>query len=147
MSAQIDWDFAGDDDAKAEISAAVRYLLKDAVGNVRGNIIRQINEIVRDAANGPLPPLYESPPEARTEQISAIEQIPTNGVTYKDYIIDAFRRDTDRWRANIRRLNGKKIRVAVPPAVLDEATTSSDALTAEKAVEFAKKAIDDGGLT
>ena len=147
MSAQIDWDFAGDDDAKAEISAAVRYLLKDAVGNVRGNIIRQINEIVRDAANGPLPPLHESPPQAPTEQISTTEQIPTNGVTYKDYVIDAFRRDTDRWRANIRRLNGKKIRVAVPPAVLDEATTSSDALTAEKAVEFAKKAIDDGGLT
>ena len=147
MSAQIDWDFAGDDDAKAEISAAVRYLLKDAVGNVRGNIIRQINEIVRDAASGPLPPRHESPPQAPTEQISAIEQIPTNGVTYKAYVIDAFRRDTDRWRANIRRLNGKKIRVAVPPAVLDEATTSSDALTAEKAVEFAKKAIDDGGLT
>jgi hypothetical protein len=147
LSAQIDWDFAGDDDAKAEISAAVRYLLKDAVGNVRGNIVRQINEIVRDAANGPLPPLHESPPQVRTEQISTTEQIPTNGVTYKDYVIDAFRRDTDRWRANIRRLNGKKIRVAVPPAVLDEATTSSDALTAEKAVEFAKKAIDDGGLT
>jgi hypothetical protein len=147
LSAQIDWDFAGDDDAKAEISAAVRYLLKDAVGNVRGNIVRQINEIVRDAANGPLPPLRESPPEARTEPISTAEQIPTNGVTYKDYVIDAYRRDTDRWRANIRRLNGKKIRVAVPPAVLDEATTSSDALTAEKAVEFAKKAIDDGGLT
>jgi hypothetical protein len=147
LSAQIDWDFAGDDDAKAEISAAVRYLLKDAVGNVRGNIVRQINEIVRDAANGPLPPLHESPPQARTEQISTTEQIPTNGITYKAYVIDAFRRDTDRWRANIRRLNGKKIRVAVPPAVLDEATTSSDALTAEKAVEFAKKAIDDGGLT
>jgi hypothetical protein len=44
-------------------------------------------------------------------------------------------------------LNGKKIRVAVPPSVLDEATTSVDALTAEKAVELAKKAIDAGGLS
>jgi hypothetical protein len=141
LSAQIDWDFAGDDDAKAEIAAAVRYLLKDAVGNVRGDIIRQINEIVRDAASGLLPPQHEDPPDARAAQL------PTNGITYKAYVIDAFRRDTDRWRANIRRLNGKKIRVAVPPAVLDEATTTADALTAEKAVEFAKKAIDDGGLT
>jgi len=147
LSAQIDWDFAGDDDAKAEISAAVRYLLRDAVGNVRGNIIRQINEIVRDAANGPLPPPQESPPQPRKEQISTPEQIPTNGVTYKAYVIDAFRRDTDKWRATIRRLNGKKIRLAVPPSVLDEVTTSADALTAEKAVELAKQAIDGGGLT
>jgi len=44
-------------------------------------------------------------------------------------------------------LNGKKIRVAVPPSVLDEATTSADALTAEKAVELARQAIDSGGLT
>ena len=29
MSAQIDWDFAADDDAKAEIAAAVRHLLKE----------------------------------------------------------------------------------------------------------------------
>jgi hypothetical protein len=142
MSAQIDWDFAGDDDAKAEIGAAVRYLLKDVTGSARENIVRQINEIVGDIAGGPLPPAHENPPDA-----GALKQPPTSGVTYKAYVIDAFRRDTDRWRANIRRLNGKKIRVAVPPAVLDEATTSADALTAEKAIEFAKKAIDNGGLT
>ena len=61
--------------------------------------------------------------------------------------IDAFQRDTDNWRATIRRLDGKKIRVAAPPSVLDQATTSADALTAEKAVELARKAIDGGGLT
>ena len=44
-------------------------------------------------------------------------------------------------------LNGKKIRVAVPPSVLDQATTTADAPTAEKAVELAKKAIDAGGLS
>ena len=69
-----------------------------------------------------------------------------SGFPYKAYVIDAFKRDTDRWRATIRRLNGKKIRVAVPPSVLDEATTVADALTADKAVELAKKAIDRGGL-
>jgi hypothetical protein len=134
MSVQIDGDFAGGDDAKADIVAAVRYLLKDSTGSARGDIVREIIEIVRDAADG----LLEAP---------AVKQAPMSGITYKAYVIDAFQRDTDRWRANIRRLNGKKIRVAVPPSVLDEATTSTDALTAEKAVELAKRAIDAGGLT
>lgn len=134
MSAQIDWDFAVDDDARAEIGAAVRHLLKDATGSARGDIVREIIEIVHDVANGLLPPQH-------------LKQPPMSGITYKAYVIDAFQRDTDRWRANIRKLNGKKIRVAVPPSVLDEATTSADALTAEKAVELAKKAIDAGGLS
>lgn len=142
MSTQIDWDFAGDDDAKAEIGAAVRYLLKDATGSTRGDIVRKIVEIVRDVADGLLPPPHQNSLDAR-----AVKQLPMSGITYKAYVIDAFKRDTDRWRATIRRLDGKKIRVAVPPSVLDEATTSADALTADKAVELAKKAIDRGGLT
>jgi len=139
MTVQIDWDFAGDDDAKAEIGAAARHLLKDATDSARGDIVRAIIEIVRDVANG-LPP-SQHPMDAR-----AVKQAPMSGITYKAYVIDAFKRDTDRWRATIRRLNGKKIRIAVPPSVLDEATTSADALTAEKAIELAKKAIDGGGL-
>jgi hypothetical protein len=143
MSAQIDWDFAGDDDARAEIDAAVRYLLKDATDNrVRGDIVWKIIEIVHDVANGPLPPQRPNPLDAH-----AVKPPPMSGITYKAYVIDAFQRDTDKWRATIRRLDGKKIRVAFPPSVLDEATTSADALTAEKAVDFAKKAIDGGGLT
>ena len=141
MPVQIDWDFAGDDDAKAEIGAAVRYLLKDAAGSARDDIVREIIEIVRDAAIGLLPPQHQNPLDVR-----AVKQVPVSGITYKDYIIDAFKRDTDRWRATIRRSNGKKIRVAFPPSMLNEATTTADALTAEKAVEFAKKAIDGGGL-
>ena len=141
MTVQIDWDFAGHDDAKAEIGAAVRYLLKDATGNARGDIVREIIEIVRDVAIGRLPPQHQNPLDVR-----AVKQAPMSGITYKAYIIDAFERDTDRWRATIRRSNGKKIRVAFPPSMLNEATTSADALTAEKAVEFAKKAIDGGGL-
>lgn len=142
MSDQIDWDFAGDIDAKAEIGAAVRYLLKDAGSGARGDIVREIIEIVRDVADGRLPPQHRNPPDARP-----VKHPPMSGITYKAYVIDAFKRDTDRWRATIRRSDGKKIRVAVPPAVLDEATTSADALTAEKAVELARKAIDGGGLT
>jgi hypothetical protein len=141
MSAQIDWDFAGDEDAKAEIGVAVRYLLKDSTGSVRGDIVRKIIEIVRDVADGLPPPRHETPPDAR-----AVNRPPTNGIVYKSYVIDAFRRDTDRWRATVRRVNGKKIRIAAPPSMRDEATTTADALTAEKALELAKTAIDDGEL-
>jgi hypothetical protein len=141
MSDQIDWDFAGDNDAKADIGAAVKYLLKDATGSARSDIVQEIIEIVRDAANGLLPPRHQTPLDART-----VTQAPKSGINYKAYVIDAFRRDTDRWRATIRRSDGKKIRVAVPPSVVDQTTTSADALTAEKAVELAKKAIDGGGL-
>ena len=140
MSVQVDWDFSGDDKAKAEIVAAVKVLLKDRAGNARGETIQEIIDIVRDAAAGMLAP--RQPVDAR-----AVTQPAMSGIIYKAYVIDAFQRDTDKWRATIRRLNGKKIRVAVPPSVLDEATTSADALTAEKAVEMARQAIDGGGLT
>ena len=37
MSDQDDWEFAGPDDAKAEIRAAVGYLLRGAIGAARGD--------------------------------------------------------------------------------------------------------------
>jgi hypothetical protein len=52
MSDQDDWDFAGADDAKVTIRAAVRYLLKGAAGCDRGNIVREIIEIVNEVARG-----------------------------------------------------------------------------------------------
>ena len=52
MSDQIDWDFAGPDDAKAEIRAAVGYLFKGATGTARNVIALEIMEIVRQVANG-----------------------------------------------------------------------------------------------
>jgi hypothetical protein len=51
MSDDLDhWDFACDADAKVTIHAAVRYLLKDAAGSDRGDIVVEIIEIVRQAA-------------------------------------------------------------------------------------------------
>jgi hypothetical protein len=50
MSDEDDWDFAGDEDAKVTIHAAVRYLLKSAAGSDRGDIVSEIIEIVRQAA-------------------------------------------------------------------------------------------------
>jgi hypothetical protein len=60
MSDQDDWDFAGADDAKAEIRAAVGYLLKGAAGRARNIIALEIMEIVRQVANG-LPPEPPNP--------------------------------------------------------------------------------------
>jgi hypothetical protein len=55
MSDEYDWDFHGAEDAKAEIRAAVGYLLKVAAGSDRGEIVREIIQIVREVASG-LPP-------------------------------------------------------------------------------------------
>ncbi len=60
MSDQDDWDFAGADDAKAAIRVAVRYLLKGAAGSDRGDIVREIIEIVNEVARG-LPPGGQDP--------------------------------------------------------------------------------------
>jgi hypothetical protein len=140
MSVQVDWDFSDDDKARANIAAAVKVLLRDKAGNARGEGIQEITDIVRDVAAEMLAP--RNPSDSRAATPPAM-----SGIIYKVYVIDAYRRDTDKWRATIRRLNGKKIRVAIPPSVVDEVTTSADALTAEKAVELARQAIDGGGLT
>jgi hypothetical protein len=50
-----DWDFAGDDDAKMTIRAAVRYLLRGTIDGARGDIVQAIISIVRQVAAG-LPP-------------------------------------------------------------------------------------------
>jgi hypothetical protein len=52
MSDQNDWEFAGPDDARAEIRAAVGYLLRDATGGARGDIVQEIIAIVRQVASG-----------------------------------------------------------------------------------------------
>jgi hypothetical protein len=52
MSDQDDRDFAGPDDAKAEIRAAAQYLLRGVSDDARGDLVREIMEIVRDIANG-----------------------------------------------------------------------------------------------
>jgi len=50
MSDQYDWDFAGADNAKATVGAAVHYLLKGAASSDRGDVMREIIEIVNDVA-------------------------------------------------------------------------------------------------
>ena len=55
MSDDDDWDFAGADDAKVTIRAAVRYLLRGTTDGVRGDIVQEIISIVRQVASGPPP--------------------------------------------------------------------------------------------
>jgi hypothetical protein len=55
MSDEIDCDFSSAGDAKAELRAAVGYLLKDAAGSDRSDIVREIIAIVNEVARG-LPP-------------------------------------------------------------------------------------------
>ena len=47
--------FRSEDDAKAEIRAAVEYLLRDATGGARGDIVQEIIAMVRHVASGPPP--------------------------------------------------------------------------------------------
>jgi hypothetical protein len=60
MSDELDWNFSGQDDAKAKIRAAVRYLLEGAAGSDRGDIVREIIGIVDEVARG-LPPEQPNP--------------------------------------------------------------------------------------
>jgi hypothetical protein len=60
MSDQDNWDFASAEDAKAKVRAAVAYLLKEAAGSDRGDIVRDIVEIVNEVARG-LPPGGQGP--------------------------------------------------------------------------------------
>jgi hypothetical protein len=60
MSDELDWNFVDKDDAKAEIRAAVDYLLRGATGTARNVVALEIMEIVRQVANG-LPPEQPNP--------------------------------------------------------------------------------------
>ena len=55
MSDELDWNFVDEDDAKAEIRAAVEYLLRGTTGGARGDIVQDILAIIRDVANGQRP--------------------------------------------------------------------------------------------
>jgi hypothetical protein len=51
MSDEEDWDFAGYEDARVTIRAAIRYLLKGTASAARGDIVQEIITIVRQVSN------------------------------------------------------------------------------------------------
>jgi hypothetical protein len=61
MSDQDHWDFAGADDAKVTIRAAVRYLLRGTTDGIRGDIVQEIIAIVRQVSNGSPPRQPDDP--------------------------------------------------------------------------------------
>jgi hypothetical protein len=65
---------------------------------------------------------------------------------YKQYLIETYEREPARWRARIRRLDGRHIRVHVPQMEHASITTSDDSLTPETAINLAKKVIDAGRM-
>jgi hypothetical protein len=64
-------------------------------------------------------------------------------VYYKDYRIDTIERQHGRWRAIVRRRDGRKI-VVDGGQCHDFLTTPYDSFSARHAIEGACKAIDDG---
>jgi hypothetical protein len=62
MSDEFDWNFVDEDDAKAEIRAAVQYLLRGATGGEHGDIVQEIITIVRNAASESPDPLDDGMP-------------------------------------------------------------------------------------
>jgi hypothetical protein len=55
MARSDDGDFAGIDDARVTIRAAVKYLLRGIMDGVRGDILQGIITMVRQATNEPPP--------------------------------------------------------------------------------------------
>jgi hypothetical protein len=52
MSDELVWNFVDKDDAKAEIRAAVKYLLNGVSGSAHADTVLEIIEFVRAVANG-----------------------------------------------------------------------------------------------
>jgi len=75
MSDQDDWEFAGPDDAKAEIRAAVEYLLRGATGGARGDIVQEIIAIVRQVVSGVAARAAESSGRWLARRLSAHDRI------------------------------------------------------------------------
>jgi hypothetical protein len=68
-------------------------------------------------------------------------------MNYKGYSIEPFEREPGRWRATIRRLDGRMIKAVGADMPFPSITTSADCLSADAAVELARKAVDGGGMS
>jgi hypothetical protein len=67
---------------------------------------------------------------------------------YKDYLIEPLETSPSRWRARVRRLDGKKIKIHATGNEVESITTSGmESFSIEDAVQIAKSMIDGGGIT
>jgi hypothetical protein len=67
-------------------------------------------------------------------------------VEYKRFIVRAFERQPGKWRASIRRGDGKPVKV-IGGMKLKQSVTRFDARTADAAIQMAMAAIDAGTFT
>ena len=67
---------------------------------------------------------------------------------YKNYRIEAYQTEIRRWRARIRRLDGKKVKNAAIGEQHEFLPTAAvrGAMTARTAIDVAKALIDDGSI-
>jgi hypothetical protein len=67
---------------------------------------------------------------------------------YKNYRIEVYQTEIRRWRARIRRLDGKKVKAAATGEQHEFLRTAAarGAITARTAIDVAKALIDDGGI-
>jgi hypothetical protein len=68
-----------------------------------------------------------------------------NVEVYKGFSIRPYEREPDRWRAEIRKVDGSKLATLLGEHH-DSITTSADRLTAQVAIDEVKQTIDAGGL-
>ena len=66
-------------------------------------------------------------------------------MVYKGFYVQAFEREPGKWRANIRRVDGKLVKV-VSRETLEKSTTRLDAATAVAAMVMAMDVIDAGTI-
>jgi hypothetical protein len=67
---------------------------------------------------------------------------------YKGFSIRPYEREPGRWRAEIRKADGSKLRTLVgDTGHQDSISTSADLLTAQAVIDEVKLAIDAGGMT
>jgi hypothetical protein len=69
---------------------------------------------------------------------------------YKGFNIRAYEREPGRWRADIRKADGSLLAILLPGMTGEgkgeSIITSADRFTAAAAIDFAKEAIDGGGM-
>lgn len=64
---------------------------------------------------------------------------------YKQYSVETLKSGPNRWQAEIKRLDGQKIKTSLPDKEFETIKTI-DCLTAEDAVSLAKELIEIGGM-
>jgi hypothetical protein len=66
---------------------------------------------------------------------------------YKEYSIEPFETEPHRWRANIRRLDGQKIKTADGRKHAFIRTGGMECFSADEAVQVARRLIDGRGMS